>query len=125
MTLFSVTCGPILGIFVLGLFIPFSNSNGAFYGGIISFLFSIYMFIGFYAFDNKIPKNIFNQTNCSFNVTQIKKKTPFPNSITYEWYGLIAVSIVLIFGCIISFLTSNYKNFITSAQKSFEFRKIC
>ncbi|CAF1126751.1 unnamed protein product, partial [Brachionus calyciflorus] len=113
LSLFSVTCGPILGMFILGLFVPFANSNGALYGGISSLLFSIYLFIGFYMFDNTVQKNIFNQSlSCGYNSTNITtkiNKTPFPNSISYEWYGLIAVSITFIVGCLISLATKPNK----------------
>ena len=44
--IFGVLGGPILGMFSLGMFIPFANSTGALSGGIVSVVFMLWVSIG-------------------------------------------------------------------------------
>ncbi len=46
----------MLGLFFLGIFVPFANSKGALAGTFASLSFSIWLFVGFYAYDIKYPK---------------------------------------------------------------------
>lgn len=92
----------------MGFFLPFSNSNGAFYGGLLSFTFSLFIYIQFYFFETNASKNVFNQ-NCSNLSFGNRKNKNMILDVTYEWYGLIAVLIVIFFGILISCLTSIYK----------------
>ncbi|RNA14765.1 sodium-coupled monocarboxylate transporter 1-like [Brachionus plicatilis] len=108
LSLFSITCGPILGMFIVGFFFPFTNSNGAFFGGLLSFIFSVFIYINFYVFESNLIKNIFNQ-NCSCTLKNTTSNDYTILNITYEWYGFIAVLIVIIFGSVISCFTKPIK----------------
>ena len=44
--IFGVLGGPVLGLFSLGMFIPFANSTGALSGGIVSVVFMLWVSIG-------------------------------------------------------------------------------
>ena len=53
-----------MGLFLLGLFVPFSNSIGAFIGTLASLLFSVWLFVGFNLYDIKYPKKEFFTYGC-------------------------------------------------------------
>lgn len=65
--------GPVLGLFFLGLFVPFANSTGAFWGTISSLIFSSWIFTGFYLFDINYPEKSFPESECN-NLTFYSKK---------------------------------------------------
>jgi len=44
--IFGVLGGPVLGVFSLGLFLPWANSKGALTGGIVSLVFMLWIAIG-------------------------------------------------------------------------------
>ena len=53
---FRILSGPVLGLFFLGIFVPFSNSKGALIGTFASLSFSVWLFVGFNLYDIKYPK---------------------------------------------------------------------
>ncbi|XP_046460108.1 sodium-coupled monocarboxylate transporter 1-like isoform X2 [Daphnia pulex] len=113
--------GIILGVFSLGMFVPWSNSTGAGFGAIISF--AIMMLLGISTQIAKTNNLITNDQmkllitdNCpSFNSTDvgspsvhffIQKADAFVLlRISYLWYTVLSVVIVLIIGTIGSILS--------------------
>ena len=74
MSLFGVIGGPVLGLFILGIFVPFANSKGAIAGTLSSILFTIWIFVGSTVYEIKYPKKPLtiegcNNTIAGFNMT--------------------------------------------------------
>ena len=117
--------GPVLGLFLLGVFVPFANSKGAFAGTISGLTLTIWLFLGHVAYGIKYPKKLMytfgcNATNIPLaqdcSVTYMPVPTaPIPvkstmetfHSLSYTWYGTCAVIVTLTVGIIVSLLTSN------------------
>lgn len=121
LSLFGVLGGPILGLFCLGVFIPFSNSKGAIVGTICGLLFTIWIFTGSIVYGVKYPKKPLTawcNSTSTFD-TSLLAATPVPyrdistyekfHSVSYTWYGLLAVSVTMISGCLVSLLTGGAK----------------
>jgi solute carrier family 5 (sodium-dependent multivitamin transporter), member 6 len=121
LSLFGVLGGPILGLFCLGVFIPFSNSKGAIVGTTCGLLFTIWIFTGSIAYGIKYPKKPLTAW-CNSTLTfdsSLLASTPIPyreistyekfHSISYTWYGLLAVTVTMISGCLTSLLTGGAK----------------
>jgi len=62
--LHRVIGGPILGLFFLALFVPFSNSKGAFVGTLTSLCFLIWLFLGYNIYGIKYAKKEFCTYGC-------------------------------------------------------------
>ncbi|XP_076328094.1 sodium-coupled monocarboxylate transporter 2-like [Tachypleus tridentatus] len=109
--------GPLLGLFTLGMFFPWSNSKGA-GGGLLCGL-AISFCIGFGAFFNQpvIPTAPVSVDGCLGNYTLLSTVAPevhnaeiFPLfRISYMWYSTIGALTVITFGLIISFVTGPNK----------------
>lgn len=143
LSLFGVIGGPILGLFFLALFVPFSNAKGAIIGTLTSLAFLIWLFLGFNIYGIKYPKKVFCTYDCipegnllsrrilgiedslrpyllshgttsQQTCTNVTSPGPYTgikafHSISYVWYGSLAVLIVLIVGSIVSLLTGPLK----------------
>ncbi|XP_013789203.1 sodium-coupled monocarboxylate transporter 2-like isoform X2 [Limulus polyphemus] len=109
--------GPLLGVFTLGMFFPWTNNKGA-GGGLLTGL-SISFWVGFGAFIQKplIPRAPVSVDGCLGNHTlpttvapEIHNAEVFPlYRISYMWFSAIGFFSVLISGLIISFITGPNK----------------
>ncbi len=107
----------MLGLFLLGLFIPISNSKGAFCGAILGLCFPTWLLIGSIVFEinkNRPIKSFPPAINCSNNdslnnliITGLPDKSGLVllYSISYTWYTLLSILIVLMIGTIVSYAT--------------------
>ncbi|XP_036356759.1 sodium-coupled monocarboxylate transporter 2-like isoform X1 [Octopus sinensis] len=122
LSLFGIIGGPLLGIFVLGLFFPWANKWGAF-SGLFTAL-GIMMWIGIGAQIEKYPNptssidtsgcnwNLTTATPASTNITaEVKTWGPLIDlyRLSYLWFSAEAVLIAVGVGLIISFITGASK----------------
>lgn len=79
--LFGVIGGPVLGLFCLGIFVPFANSKGAIMGTLSSLVMLLWMFIGNKTYKIEYPK-LFrciqgcNATHMTCDITYIQSQEP-------------------------------------------------
>ena len=123
--IFGVLGGPVLGLFSLGMFMPFANSAGALTGGISSVVLMLWISIGgnFSRLSGQTvyETKIVSTDGCpdDWNIT-ISDNSPKVMEgldwwyhldiydISYMWYSGVACMIVVIVGSLVSLL--NYKN---------------
>lgn len=128
LALFGAIGGPLLGIFTLGLFVPFANSIGAICGILTGLFVSFWITVGAQMF--KPPSTQFCQstTRCSdftkdihFNlsavpyVTCVRPRVLVPADVEYDglgiyrisylWYSLLSVVVVMTVGVVVTLLT--------------------
>ncbi|KAJ3644991.1 hypothetical protein Zmor_022686 [Zophobas morio] len=122
----SLTHGPLLGLFTLGILFPMANSKGAFFGslggfvcvGILAIPAKFYEMRGFIKYPTKPLSisgcSVFNQTLtgtnfASFNTTALNDSVTFqPPSIfkiTFFYYTFFGAVMTIIFGLIISYMS--------------------
>ncbi|XP_066587928.1 sodium-coupled monocarboxylate transporter 1-like [Prorops nasuta] len=126
MTLTGVTSGAMLGLFSLGMLVPWATTKGAVTGGVVSMLLMVWMIIGAqWNMANKTltyPALPVNNEGCSiletvFNVTSTLRPSTTPAtviaseeepfflfSISFMYYTLFGSLTVVIVGTIVSFL---------------------
>ena len=82
--IFGVLGGPVLGLFSIGMFIPFANSTGALSGGIVSVVFMLWVSIGG-NFSRLSGQTIYETKSLSiddcpsaWNITEEVTKEPMP-----------------------------------------------
>lgn len=66
----------MLGLFCLGMFIPFANSKGAMVGTISSLCITIWIFIGFNVFKISYPKKPFSIAGCNDTLSNFTTVSP-------------------------------------------------
>lgn len=118
--IFGIVGGPVLGAFTLGMFVPWTNSWGAFVGTFVSLIFT--MWIGFGqtaakyngAYTAAVPKYT---TIEGCNQTWIDAIQPSNSTngdgfnhlpiyeVSYMWFSAIACMTCIVVGIIVSFLT--------------------
>lgn len=118
----AIAIGSLLGVFTLGLLFPRANSEGAFYGSLISIISNtILVFGAYYLKTQKIIKPIYKPVSvdgCPNNITfgpvlvrsfvPSEEHTPSILSvfkISFYWYTFIGTSICICTGLLISYLT--------------------
>lgn len=122
LTLHGVTAGAMLGIFTLGMLVPWATSKGAVAGGLLAMLLMIWIIVG--AQVNMAQKRLFytplptstedclsapsllNQTTTNMDSTlPNSEEKPFPLfTISFMHYTTIGFVIVMVFGTIVSFI---------------------
>ncbi|CAL7946567.1 unnamed protein product [Xylocopa violacea] len=124
MTLHGITSGAMVGIFTLGMLVPWATSKGAIAGGLISLLTMLWIIVG--AQVNMVKKRLvypplpissdgctkmnnylFNQTTTTpANPTSsTEKEEPFILfTISFMYYALVGFLIVMIVGTVVSFI---------------------
>ncbi|GLV41355.1 brother of rumpel [Carabus blaptoides fortunei] len=121
----SITAGPLLGLFTLGMFIPAANAIGALVGGITGLSLVTWMSIGtqVYMANGAIsfPQKVVSVSGCSENWSLNNTYAPstysepietpfFLYQISYMYYTPIGALTVLIVGMSVSFITGCNKN---------------
>ncbi|KAM6920977.1 sodium/iodide cotransporter isoform 2-T2 [Xenentodon cancila] len=130
-TVMGVVSGPILGVFILGMFIPATNRQGAFSGIIVGFCVSMWLAVGSTLYPPSEetmgvlpsstgscePTNI--TLNSNFNHDQHSISTPLHHndeggiynfySMSYLYFGAMATSSVILVGLIVSYATGPTK----------------
>ncbi|CAL4086674.1 unnamed protein product [Meganyctiphanes norvegica] len=122
LSIFGMIGGPLLGVFTLGMFVPWANTKGAMVGTVSSLLFTFWIGIGAQIakaygqiVDPKLPTSI---EGCLLNVTQSADYvTQIPITVqeyeeplaifrlSYLWYSAVGCFTVLIIGTLVSLCT--------------------
>ncbi|XP_061681329.1 sodium/iodide cotransporter [Syngnathoides biaculeatus] len=124
-TVMAVVSGPLLGVFILGMFIPASNKLGAFSGTAVGYCISLWLAVGstLYPPSSRTMGVLPSYTakcelqNLTLNSTASRKSLSLPisrglhnlYSISYLYIGAIATSSVVIVGLFISYATGPMK----------------
>lgn len=122
LTLHGITAGAMLGIFTLGMTVPWATSKGAITGGLLSMMFMVFIIVG--AQVNVANKRLyypplptstdqclgdsFNQTsNYTLHAPSIPNSEDQPFvlfTISFMYYTLIGCLIVMVVGTLVSFI---------------------
>lgn len=112
-TLMGIFLGPLLGLFCLGILLPWANSKGAIIGLIAGIIITTWIGIGAAIYPpntNELPLSI---DGCMLNETTVIPNTDVTGhesplklySLSYAWYGGVGWSITVVVGLIVSLLT--------------------
>lgn len=119
MGLMAIATGPLLGIFTMGLLVPFVNSKGAFYGGVLSMIV-----IGWISFQNQWYQSLglndeflkpistdgcYNNSSFEISNTSYLEKPIFLYRISFWFYTLIGALLSMACGFMISCFTEHDK----------------
>ena len=123
--IFGVLGGPVLGLYSLGMFIPFANSSGALSGGIVSVVFMLWVSIGgnFSRLSGKTvyETKITSTHGCPQDWNRTASSTMTSSNdldwwyhlsiydLSYMWYSGVACMIVMVVGIIVSLWTNMKK----------------
>ena len=131
--------GPIIGLFLLGCLVPFSNTYGAAIGAIFGFGMGLWLSLGSFIMQPNYPKLGVN-TNCnnfnftSTNTTQYLSRGQEATNlsgfnkfyaISYSWFNPISVFTTLIIGILVSLITCGNKRKLDKNLILFEFLRKC
>merc|ERR1712070_1118865 len=114
--------GPMVGVFTLGLFVPWSNTKGAVCGLVSGVGLIAWLAIGGLIngkdpiFVRKKPLSI---EGCSLNATTVEDVDKDYNpiyAVSYMYYSAIGLSTTIIIGMIVSLLTKSRNNKIESTN---------
>ncbi|KAM9848881.1 sodium/iodide cotransporter [Aulostomus maculatus] len=130
-TVMGVVSGPLLGVFILGMFVPAANTLGAFAGIFVGFCVSLWLAVGSTLHPPSertmgvLPtySNECESTNVTLNYTSIQEQhsisTPLhPDnpwglynfySVSYLYFGAMATSSVVLIGLLVSYATGPTK----------------
>jgi hypothetical protein len=86
---FRIIGGPILGLYCLGMFLPFCNPKGAIAGVLTSLTFMIWLFVGNNVVGIKYPKKEFFTYGC--NSTGVTIAPPTVENIYDSRYFIIHI----------------------------------
>ncbi|XP_076635648.1 sodium-coupled monocarboxylate transporter 2 [Colletes latitarsis] len=120
-TLHGVTGGAMLGIFTLGMLVPWATTKGAITGGLLSMFFMVWVIVGAQVnvaqkrlFYPPLPTSTENCTNVEslFNATiaqipalQSPDDKPFVlYTLSFMYYTLVGFLIVMVVGTLVSFM---------------------
>ncbi|XP_028259842.1 sodium/iodide cotransporter [Parambassis ranga] len=128
-TVMGVVSGPLLGVFILGMFVPATNKPGAFSGIFVGFCVSLWLAVGSTLYPpsektmgvlSSFTDHCINTTlNSSLSQEQDSISTPLhPGneghlrnfySMSYLYFGAVATSSVVLVGLIVSYVTGPTK----------------
>lgn len=126
LTLAGITTAPIFGIFCLGMFVPRANAKGALVGLVTAILVAVWKVVGstIYPPFNDDPPLYTDEcessgaetppTNTNTSISTSSPFDPFDGrpsiarfySVSYAYYGLLTVSVILVVGTAVSWLTN-------------------
>ncbi|XP_050704571.1 sodium-coupled monocarboxylate transporter 1-like [Eriocheir sinensis] len=119
----SAVSGPLAGVFMAGILLPWTNAKGAFVGFFVSFIFNMWIAVGKFlrggGGPTKLPLSVagcpdtlnvtleaFTSTTISPNVTTDEMpQEEDMYDISYCFYGLIGISITLVVSGLVSVIT--------------------
>uniref|UniRef100_A0A1B6DCF3 Sodium-coupled monocarboxylate transporter 1 n=1 Tax=Clastoptera arizonana TaxID=38151 RepID=A0A1B6DCF3_9HEMI len=111
----GATNGPLLGLFTLGLLLPWANIKGAMTGALTSLLFMGWIIYGAQTIvaSGKVlyPYKPSSVVGCSFNVTVEPQNLVNPDEVfplfrlSFFYYVLLGWAVTVVIGLIVSFLT--------------------
>ncbi|XP_039282301.1 putative sodium-dependent multivitamin transporter [Nilaparvata lugens] len=118
LTIFGVVGGPLLGVFSLGMFLPFANERGAIAGTISSLLISMWLGFSPKPPASPLPVSVENCQDiiesavlCTVNSTCNFKPNSKPQAnyfylyrISYLWYVVIGFLLTILIGSIVSLI---------------------
>lgn len=99
---------PIVGVFILGFLVPFSNKYGAIFGTISGFLLSIWLSMGAYATKPKYQSLGFECSNMTLRYSKEATNLNGWNkfySISYLWFSVFSSLTTIAVGTCVSLLT--------------------
>ncbi|KAJ9592042.1 hypothetical protein L9F63_001421, partial [Diploptera punctata] len=117
MSLSGMSNGPSLGLFSMGLFLPWVNSKGAFIGGIGGLGFMTWITLGTQAaiaagdisFETK-PLTVdgckYDFGTASLMSAVVNSTVPLHKGLSYLWYTLLGAVVSMLIGLVASFLTT-------------------
>ncbi|XP_070764944.1 sodium/iodide cotransporter [Enoplosus armatus] len=129
-TVMGVVSGPLLGVFILGMFVPAANKMGAFSGIFVGFCVSLWLAVGstlyppseetmgiLPSYTGKCgPSNITQNSSLNQNQHSISTRLHPENqgllnfySMSYLYFGAMATSSVVLVGLIVSYATGPTK----------------
>ena len=134
-SMYSILAGPLFGVFISGMFFPWTNKYGALTGLILSIAFMCWMGIGTILAKLPSSPSPVSTTGCNWNATG--NLTPLPTTmastssiattvapgpsepstssldefyrISYLWYTGLGMMITIIIALIVSFITGHTK----------------
>jgi hypothetical protein len=129
----GATGAPMVGLFILGAFFPWTNWIGAMAGGIIGFAFPMWISIGSYATEPDVMKHMYNSIECCNMTSPTVMTSPSPDftymdysvacastaapetgggggiielyTLSYLWYTAVGIMTTVFVGLVVSFLT--------------------
>ncbi|XP_046560510.1 sodium-coupled monocarboxylate transporter 2-like [Haliotis rubra] len=149
MSAFGACGGPVMGMFLLGALVPWSNKIGAFSGGLISLILNVWMSISaniYGARPTTLPpapmfacqEDVWNSTTTYSNASSMYEVTTVPterslatepfnfSDVSYCWYGLAGTLTAMLLGCLISLITGRTDPMTLDPDLVFPFvRKMC
>ncbi|KRZ84366.1 Sodium-coupled monocarboxylate transporter 2 [Trichinella sp. T8] len=127
LSIFGIVGGPLLGVFIVGMFLPFCNSEGAMVGLVSSLIVTLWIGLGA-IFHGVVPVLLpTNTLGCTSNVTIMNVTLNVSNynevysiygesgsfiefyKISYQYYSFIGVLVTIIVGSIVSACTGFLK----------------
>ncbi|KAF4521507.1 hypothetical protein B566_EDAN001807 [Ephemera danica] len=115
LSVFGMVGGPMLGLFSLGMFVPWANKKGALAGVISSLVIVLWIGLGAQveAISGRLrfEQRVTSVEACHCNTTLGPPLPPDPDAvsawyaISYMWYGPIAWVLVMVVGTIVSLVT--------------------
>ncbi|XP_074490725.1 sodium/iodide cotransporter [Sebastes fasciatus] len=124
-TVMGVVSGPLLGVFILGMFVPATNRLGAFSGFLVGFCVSVWLAVGSTLYppsEETMGVLPFYTSECvPSNITLNRSPISTPlhpddqgdllnfYSMSYLYFGAMATSSVVLFGLIVSYATGPTK----------------
>lgn len=92
LSLFGVIGGPVLGLFCLGVFIPFANSKGAIVGTLTSLAVTIWIFVGSQVYGIKYPKKPMTLAGCNKTTSYFNSTVSSNTSEAVSYFNLTGSS---------------------------------
>lgn len=123
LTIHGMIGGPMLGVFTLGMFVPWSNSWGAGLGLISGFVASFWIGLGTFvrkSYISKAPVSIDDCPDYYYNVTGLTQ-LPISNvtgppvemfygyRLSYMWYSTIGFVTVMVVGVLVSLISGRQR----------------
>ncbi|XP_078486772.1 sodium-coupled monocarboxylate transporter 2-like [Ciona intestinalis] len=136
-SIIGLLCGPVVGLFTLGVLFPFANSAGSLSGLFVGIAMNVWVFVGSKSypppakFANALPLSCAVSSNLVANSSQAMTTTAFGQSInmttsspvlattrppvsdlyamSYMYYSAFGFCFVVLVGVIVSLATGGYK----------------